>query len=50
MYVAQTGLELEILLSQDPDCWDYRHVPQLLAKYDTKLTKYTIKTLDYLRK
>jgi hypothetical protein len=24
-YVAQTGLELKILLSQPPKCWDYRH-------------------------
>ena len=26
--VAQDGLELEIiLLSQPPECWDYRHAP-----------------------
>jgi hypothetical protein len=26
-HVAQTGLELEILLPQPPECWDYRYVP-----------------------
>jgi hypothetical protein len=26
-YVAQTDLELKILLPEPPKCWDYRHVP-----------------------
>jgi hypothetical protein len=31
LYVAQAGLELEILMSQPPRRWDYRHVPPYLA-------------------
>jgi hypothetical protein len=27
LYVAQTGLELEIPLPQSPECWDFRLVP-----------------------
>jgi hypothetical protein len=30
-YVAQAGLELLILLSQLPKCWDYRCVPAYLV-------------------
>jgi hypothetical protein len=30
-YVAQAGLELSILLSLPPECWDYRHVPPSLT-------------------
>jgi hypothetical protein len=26
-YVAQTGLQLAILLPQPPECWDYRRAP-----------------------
>jgi hypothetical protein len=26
-YIAQTGLELKILLPQLPECWNYRHAP-----------------------
>jgi hypothetical protein len=26
-YIAQTGLDLVILLFQQAECWDYRHVP-----------------------
>jgi hypothetical protein len=27
-FVAQAGLELEILLPQPPECWDYKCTPQ----------------------
>jgi hypothetical protein len=31
VYVAQSGLELKVLLPLPPKCWDYRHAPQHLA-------------------
>jgi hypothetical protein len=30
-YIVQIGLKLSILLPQPSKCWDYRHVPPLLA-------------------
>jgi hypothetical protein len=30
--VAQAGVELKILLSQPPECWDYKHAPKCLAE------------------
>jgi hypothetical protein len=30
-YVAESGLELEVLLPQPPECWGYRNAPSLLA-------------------
>jgi hypothetical protein len=38
-YVAQAGLKLVILLSQPPECWDYRCAPpRLLSVYIYILT------------
>jgi hypothetical protein len=32
-YVAQTGLELVILLPLIPECWDYREMPPPLERH-----------------
>jgi hypothetical protein len=32
-YVAQPGLKLSILLSQPPECWDYRRVISHLGPF-----------------
>jgi hypothetical protein len=39
-YVAETGLELLIVLPLSPELWDYRHAPPCLAR--KKVLKFLI--------